>query len=105
MTGIMCRETPNQVAFRNPRVQKQLVMLVRFDQAGNVASVQRTGQELNLARRLRSKRATPTLGRKQSFFEELFGRNRLGRFAAVLAEAAATTVRNSRPLPSNRPLS
>ncbi len=62
----------NQVAFRNPRVQKQLVMLVRFDQAGNVVSVQRTGQELNLAV-APSKRATPTLGRKQSFFQELFG--------------------------------
>src|SRR5690242_8413713 len=27
----------NQLAFRNPRVTKQQVLLVRFDQAGNVA--------------------------------------------------------------------
>ena len=35
----------NQLAFRNPRVTKQTIMLVRFDQAGNVASVQKTGKE------------------------------------------------------------
>jgi len=62
----------NQLAFRNPRVMKQTVMLVRFDQAGNVASVQQTGREyvMNLNP---SKRSTPTLGRKKSFFDELFG--------------------------------
>jgi outer membrane protein assembly factor BamE (lipoprotein component of BamABCDE complex) len=62
----------NQLAFRNPRVTKQLVMLVRFDQAGNVASIQRTGKELILPLDP-SRRSTPTLGREQSFFEELFG--------------------------------
>ena len=62
----------NQLAFRNPRVTKQTVMLVRFDQAGNVTSVQRTGKDLVLALNP-SDRSTPTLGRKQSFFEELFG--------------------------------
>jgi outer membrane protein assembly factor BamE (lipoprotein component of BamABCDE complex) len=36
----------NQVAFRNPKVTKQTVMIVRFDQKGNVASVQQTGREL-----------------------------------------------------------
>jgi outer membrane protein assembly factor BamE (lipoprotein component of BamABCDE complex) len=62
----------NQVAFRNPRVTKQTVMIVRFDPKGNVASVQRTGRELvmNVAP---SGKKTPTLGRKRSFFEELFG--------------------------------
>ena len=62
----------NQVAFRNPRVTRQLVMLVRFDQAGNVASIQRTGKELILGLNP-SHRQTPTLGRKKSFFDELFG--------------------------------
>jgi outer membrane protein assembly factor BamE (lipoprotein component of BamABCDE complex) len=62
----------NQLAFRNPRVTRQLVMLVRFDQAGNVASIQRTGKELDLPLNP-SRRSTPTLGRKQSFFQELFG--------------------------------
>lgn len=62
----------NQVAFRNPRVTRQTVLIVRFDQKGNVASVNRTGKELvmNVAPNHRS---TPTLGRKRSFFEELFG--------------------------------
>ena len=61
----------NQVAFRNPRVMKQLVMLVRFDPRGNVASIQRTGKEFVLGVNP-SHRSTPTLGRKKSFFDELF---------------------------------
>ena len=61
-----------QFAFRNPTVTKQTALHVRFDQAGNVASVERTGKELvmNVSP---TKRSTPTLGRQRSFFEELFG--------------------------------
>ena len=62
----------NQVAFRNPKVAKQTVLIVRFDQKGNVASVQRTGKELVMNIEP-THRSTPTLGRKRSFFEELFG--------------------------------
>jgi outer membrane protein assembly factor BamE (lipoprotein component of BamABCDE complex) len=62
----------NQFAFRNPRVTRQQILLVRFDQGGNVASMQRTGKELVLGLNP-SRRQTPTLGRKKSFFEELFG--------------------------------
>lgn len=62
----------NQVAFRNPRVSKQTVVIVHFDPKGNVASVQRTGRELVMNVRPTSK-FTPSLGRKRSFFEELFG--------------------------------
>ncbi len=62
----------NQLAFRNPRVVKQEVLLVRFDQRGNVASMQRTGKELVLGVEP-TRRYTPTLGRQKSFFEELFG--------------------------------
>lgn len=61
----------NQVAFRNPRVSKQLVMLVRFDPKGNVASIQRTGKDLILPLNP-THRSTPTLGRKKSFFDQLF---------------------------------
>jgi outer membrane protein assembly factor BamE (lipoprotein component of BamABCDE complex) len=61
-----------QLAFRNPRVTRQQVLLVRFDQRGNVASMQRTGKELVMGLEP-SGRHTPTLGRKKSFFEELFG--------------------------------
>ena len=62
----------NQVAFRNPHVTKQTVMIVRFDQKGNVASVQQTGREL-VMNVDPTGRTTPTLGRKRSFFDELFG--------------------------------
>ena len=61
-----------QLAFRNPRVSKQTVMIVRFDPKGNVASVRRTGKELVMNVKPYG-RQTPTLGRKRSFFEELFG--------------------------------
>jgi outer membrane protein assembly factor BamE (lipoprotein component of BamABCDE complex) len=62
----------NQVAFRNPHVVNQTVLVVHFDQKGNVASVQRTGKEL-VMNVDPAHRTTPTLGRKRSFFEELFG--------------------------------
>ena len=62
----------NQVAFRNPRVSKQDVVIVRFDQKGNVSSVSHTGKELVMNVEPTGKE-TPTLGRKRSFFEELFG--------------------------------
>lgn len=61
-----------QLAFRDPRVTAQTVLRVQFDQAGNVAAVQKTGKEL-IARVDPSGDKTPTLGRKRSFFEELFG--------------------------------
>lgn len=62
----------NQVAFRNPRPVKQTILVVRFDPAGNVSSIQRTGKEyvLNVEP---TRRFTPTLGRQKSFFEEIFG--------------------------------
>ena len=59
-------------AFRNPRVTQQTVYLVRFDQAGNVVAVQKSGKEM-VANIDPSNRKTPTLGRQRSFFEELFG--------------------------------
>ena len=46
-TGIMCRATPSQFAFRNPQgARSQTVLRVRFDQAGNVIVVRPTGKEL-----------------------------------------------------------
>ena len=45
---------------------------VRFDQAGNVAAVNRSGKEL-IASINPVDAQTPTLGRKRSFFDELFG--------------------------------
>jgi outer membrane protein assembly factor BamE (lipoprotein component of BamABCDE complex) len=64
------RET-NSVAFRNPRVSRQNVLHISFDAKGNVQSVGHTGKELvmNVSP---THRSTPTLGRKKSFFDELF---------------------------------
>ena len=67
----LSRDT-NQFAFRNPRVSQQTLYHVRFDQAGNVISVDRTGKE-QIASIDPVNRSTPTLGRKRSFFDELFG--------------------------------
>ncbi len=67
----LSRDT-KQIAFRNPRVQRQTVMLVKFDQAGNVLAVNRTGKEY-VAGLDPSGRKTPTLGRQRSFFDEVFG--------------------------------
>jgi outer membrane protein assembly factor BamE (lipoprotein component of BamABCDE complex) len=68
-----------QYAFRNPRTLRQMVLLVRFDQAGNVTSVGQTGKELVLNVNPAG-RKTPTLGRKEGFFEELF--NNIGTVGA-----------------------
>ena len=60
------------LAFRLPRTLDQQVLHVRFDQAGNVASVQQTDETL-IAKINPSNDHTPTLGRRRGFFEELFG--------------------------------
>jgi outer membrane protein assembly factor BamE (lipoprotein component of BamABCDE complex) len=62
----------NQVAFRNPRPVRQTVLHVSFDPKGNVIGVNRTGKELVMNVNP-THRSTPTLGRKKSFFDELFG--------------------------------
>ncbi len=60
------------VAFRAPRVQKQTVLHVIFDKAGNVAAVDTTGKQL-IAKIDPVNDKTPTLGRKSSLFNDLFG--------------------------------
>ena len=65
-------QNTTQFAFRNPRVVDQTLLKVRFDAAGNVVSVNRTGEEL-IAAVDPSGDKTATLGRKRSFFSELFG--------------------------------
>lgn len=59
-------------AFRNPKVTAQKVTHIRFDQAGNVAAIENTDEKLIASIRPNGDR-TPTLGRKKSFFEDLFG--------------------------------
>ena len=65
------RRTKN-FAFNHPRVNEQTVLHVRFDQAGNVASVQRKGMEQIVSIDPMSDK-TPTLGRNMSIWDELFG--------------------------------
>jgi outer membrane protein assembly factor BamE (lipoprotein component of BamABCDE complex) len=61
-----------QLAFAQPVAAEQSVIKVRFDNAGNVASVTTTGKEL-IAKISPEGDKTPTLGRNKSFFEEIFG--------------------------------
>jgi outer membrane protein assembly factor BamE (lipoprotein component of BamABCDE complex) len=61
-----------QLAFAMPRPEATTVLHVRFDEAGNVASVQRSGLE-RVASVSPMDKKTPTLGRNKSFFEEIFG--------------------------------
>ncbi len=61
-----------QLAFRSPHVTEQTVLHVRFDPAGNVAAVDRMGKE-QIASVSPMRGATPTLGRKRSFFDDVFG--------------------------------
>jgi outer membrane protein assembly factor BamE (lipoprotein component of BamABCDE complex) len=58
--------------FRTARVTDQDVLHIRFDAAGNVASIGRTGEETIAAINPVNDK-TPTLGRKRGFFDELFG--------------------------------
>jgi outer membrane protein assembly factor BamE (lipoprotein component of BamABCDE complex) len=61
-----------QAAFHAPRIAKQMVLRVRFDAKGNVAGVDRAGAE-QIARISPDRDFTPTLGKKRSLLEDLFG--------------------------------
>jgi outer membrane protein assembly factor BamE (lipoprotein component of BamABCDE complex) len=61
-----------QLAFATPKATAQTILMVKFDPAGNVVSVQKTGME-KIASISPAGGKTPTLGRKRGFFRELFG--------------------------------
>jgi len=61
-----------QAPFTSPRANEQLVLKVKFDPAGNVTGIERTGME-KVVRLSPEGDKTPTLGRERSFFEDLFG--------------------------------
>ena len=65
------RET-RQLAFARPRPVAQQVLRVRFDPAGNVVAVDKTGLDL-VSKISPEGDKTPTLGRQRSFFEDIFG--------------------------------
>ena len=67
----VARET-RQLAFARPRPVAQQVLRVRFDPAGNVVAVDKTGLEL-VSKIHPEGDTTPTLGRHRSFFEDIFG--------------------------------
>ena len=58
--------------FGRPRIEEQAVMAVRFDTAGNVVAVDRTGLE-RVVYLSPEGDETPTLGRERGFLEDLFG--------------------------------
>lgn len=58
--------------FVRPRIRTHGVLAVQFDEAGNVASVDRTGIEQVVYLQPESDK-TPVLGRERSFLEDLFG--------------------------------
>jgi outer membrane protein assembly factor BamE (lipoprotein component of BamABCDE complex) len=81
-----------QLAFAMPSPENQTVLHVRFDAAGNVESVQRSGVELAVNVNPDSSE-TPTLGSDRSLFQELFGNiGAVGR-----AGQAAPTADNPNP--------
>lgn len=61
-----------QKPFRQPRIDEHTVLAVHFDEAGNVASIERSGLEL-VANVDYEEDETPTLGRERGFLEDLFG--------------------------------
>lgn len=67
----LARDT-SAIAFRSPHVTKQDLLHIRFDGAGNVAAVGMSGKE-QIAAVHPLRKSTPTLGRKRSFFDEIFG--------------------------------
>ncbi|HJT39052.1 MAG TPA: outer membrane protein assembly factor BamE [Sphingobium sp.] len=60
------------LAFSNPKPVSQTVLHIRFDAAGNVVAVDRTGLE-QVAKISPTGDKTPTLGRHRSLFDEIFG--------------------------------
>ncbi|MDP9413289.1 MAG: outer membrane protein assembly factor BamE [Pseudomonadota bacterium] len=61
-----------QLAFSMPKPDQQTVLHVRFNEAGNVVAVERSGLE-RVASIDPAEGKTPTLGRNKSLFEEIFG--------------------------------
>ena len=61
-----------QIAFASPKPTAQTVLHVRFDAAGRVVSVNRTGLE-TIASINPEGDKTPTLGRERTFIEDIFG--------------------------------
>jgi outer membrane protein assembly factor BamE (lipoprotein component of BamABCDE complex) len=64
--------TTEQHPFGRPRITQHTVLAVKFDQAGNVVSADRTGVE-QVVRISPDSDKTPTLGRERGILQDLFG--------------------------------
>lgn len=84
------RET-RQLAFASPSTVAQTTLTVRFDAAGNVVAVDRSGIE-KVASITPNGDKTPTLGRDRGFFAELFGN--IGRVGGVGGTVGGGTADN-----------
>ncbi|MGN6622213.1 MAG: outer membrane protein assembly factor BamE [Sphingomonas sp.] len=67
----LARDSRN-FSYNKPKAVKQIALRISFDPQGTVTRIDRTGidQVVSIDP---SKKTTPTLGRKRSFFEDLFG--------------------------------
>lgn len=61
-----------QYGFGQPRAIDQTILRVKFDRTGNVALVEKSGME-KVVRLSPNGDETPTLGRKRTFWQDLFG--------------------------------
>lgn len=61
------------LAFASPRPTAQTLVTVQFDAAGNVATIDRNATLDEVANISPTGATTPTLGRKRSLFDEIFG--------------------------------
>ncbi|WP_293987135.1 outer membrane protein assembly factor BamE [Sphingomonas sp.] len=67
----IARDSRN-LAYLKPKAKSQITLKISFTQTGVVQDITRTGVE-RVASINPYGKTTPTLGRKRSFFEELFG--------------------------------
>ncbi|MFC3096864.1 outer membrane protein assembly factor BamE [Alteraurantiacibacter palmitatis] len=61
-----------QAPFTRPRIAGHTVLAIRYDERGNVLSVERSGVE-RVVRLNPDGRETPTLGRNRTLLQDLFG--------------------------------
>ena len=83
----VARDT-RSLAFASPRPTDQLLVTVQFDAKGNVASIDRNTSLDQVANISPSGAKTPTLGRKRSLLDEIFGN--IGAVGAAGAGGAPT---------------
>ena len=67
----IARDSRN-LAYRNPKAASQFTLKISFTKDGVVSAITRSGTD-QVASITPYGKTTPTLGRKRSFFEELFG--------------------------------